>query len=40
MTDLNAFTIESAMKMIAGTGRSMGLTMDGTPPWGASTKED
>ena len=25
MVDLNAFTIESAMKMIAGTARSMGL---------------
>ena len=36
MDDLNAFTIESAMKMIAGTARSMGLTMSGTPPWGAS----
>ena len=36
MEDLNAFTIESAMKMIAGTARSMGLTMAGTPPWGAT----
>lgn len=33
MTDLNAFTIESAMKMVAGTARSMGLTVSGTPPW-------
>lgn len=33
MPDLNCFTIESAMKMVAGTARSMGLTMDGTPPW-------
>lgn len=33
MPDLNAFTIESAMKMIAGTARSMGLTVKGTPPW-------
>lgn len=39
MSDLNAFTIESAMKMIAGTARSMGLTMAGTPPWGASEEE-
>ena len=39
MSDLNAFTIESAMKMIAGTGRSMGLTMEGTPPWGASEED-
>jgi large subunit ribosomal protein L11 len=29
MPDLNAFSIESAMKMIAGTARSMGLTVDG-----------
>jgi large subunit ribosomal protein L11 len=33
MPDLNAFTIESAMKMVAGTARSMGITVDGTPPW-------
>ena len=33
MPDLNAFTIESAMKMVAGTARSMGLTVQGTPPW-------
>jgi large subunit ribosomal protein L11 len=33
MPDLNCFTVESAMKMIAGTARSMGLTVDGTPPW-------
>ena len=29
MVDLNAFTIESAMKMIAGTARSMGITVKG-----------
>ena len=33
MPDLNAFTIESAMKMVAGTARSMGLLVNGTPPW-------
>jgi len=33
MPDLNAFTIESAMKMIAGTARSMGITVSGTAPW-------
>ena len=32
-SDLNAFTIESSMKMIAGTARSMGLVVKGTPPW-------
>jgi large subunit ribosomal protein L11 len=33
MPDLNAFTIESAMKMVAGTARSMGLKVTGTAPW-------
>jgi len=33
MPDLNCFTIESAMKMIAGTARSMGLTIEGATPW-------
>jgi large subunit ribosomal protein L11 len=33
MPDLNAFTLESAMKMVAGTARSMGLTVEGTAPW-------
>ncbi len=32
MTDLNAFQIESAMKMIAGTARSMGLNVTGNFP--------
>ena len=29
MQDLNAFTIESAMKMVAGTARSMGFNVSG-----------
>jgi len=33
MPDLNAFTIESAMKMVAGTARSMGITVSGNAPW-------
>lgn len=33
MPDLNCFTIESAMKMIAGTARSMGITVTGDAPW-------
>ena len=33
MSDLNCFTNESAMKMVAGTARSMGLTVDGSAPW-------
>ncbi len=32
MVDLNAFTVESAMKMIAGTARSMGLKVKGDAP--------
>ncbi|WP_116124939.1 50S ribosomal protein L11 [Lewinella sp. IMCC34183] len=35
MPDLNAFTVESGMKMVAGTARSMGITIEGTPPWEA-----
>ncbi len=33
MQDLNAFKIESAMKMVAGTARSMGIRVTGTAPW-------
>ena len=33
MPDLNAFKVESAMKMIAGTARSMGVTVSGAAPW-------
>ena len=32
MADLNAFKVESAMLMVAGTARSMGLTVKGTAP--------
>lgn len=32
MSDLNCFTIESAMKMVAGTARSMGITVKGEFP--------
>lgn len=32
MVDLNAFKVESAMKMIAGTARSMGLIVKGNAP--------
>ncbi|MDG2369507.1 MAG: 50S ribosomal protein L11 [Flavobacteriales bacterium] len=34
MPDLNCFTVNSAMKMVAGTARSMGLNVKGAPPWG------
>ncbi|MGE5382867.1 MAG: 50S ribosomal protein L11 [Omnitrophica WOR_2 bacterium] len=33
MVDLNAFTLESAMRMVAGTARSMGITVSGNPPF-------
>lgn len=33
MNDLNCFTIKSAMRMVAGTARSMGITVRGTPPF-------
>jgi len=39
MADLNAFKVESAMKMVAGTARSMGVLIDGTPPWGEAESE-
>ena len=33
MPDLNAHKVESAMKMVAGTARSMGLKVTGRAPW-------
>lgn len=33
LPDLNAFKIESAMKMVAGTARSMGVKISGDAPW-------
>ncbi len=33
MVDLNAFTVESAMNMVAGTARSMGLKVSGKRPF-------
>ena len=35
MSDLNAFKVESGMKMVAGTARSMGLVVTGDAPWEA-----
>lgn len=32
MEDLNCFTVESAMKMVSGTARSMGITVKGEAP--------
>ncbi len=40
MPDLNAFTVESAMKMIAGTARSMGITISGNAPWAGDASTD
>lgn len=33
MSDLNCFTVESAMRMVAGTARSMGITVTGDSPF-------
>ena len=33
MSDLNAFEVEKAMSMVAGTARSMGITVDGERPF-------
>jgi len=33
MQDMNAFTLEAAMKMVAGTARSMGITVTGENPF-------
>jgi large subunit ribosomal protein L11 len=33
MVDLNAFTVESAMRMVAGTARSMGIKVKGQAPF-------
>lgn len=35
LPDLNCFTVESGMKMVAGTARSMGINVTGTAPWEA-----
>jgi large subunit ribosomal protein L11 len=32
MPDLNAFTVESAMRLVAGTARSMGVSVTGEFP--------
>ena len=33
MPDLNAMEVEAAMRMVAGTARSMGVTIKGDAPW-------
>ncbi len=33
MSDLNCFTLESAMRMVAGTARSMGINVEGEAPF-------
>lgn len=38
LVDLNCFTVESGMKMVAGTARSMGITVKGTAPWPTEAK--
>ncbi|NWJ51666.1 MAG: 50S ribosomal protein L11 [Bacteroidetes bacterium] len=36
MSDLNCFEVESAMRMVAGTARSMGITVSGPSPFAAN----
>ena len=36
LPDMNCFTVESAMKMVAGTARSMGITVTGEFPGNAN----
>jgi large subunit ribosomal protein L11 len=33
MPDLNCYEVTAAMKMVAGTARSMGITVNGDAPW-------
>ncbi|MBA4303375.1 MAG: 50S ribosomal protein L11 [Sphingobacteriaceae bacterium] len=33
MQDMNAFKLDSAMKMVAGTARSLGINITGSAPW-------
>lgn len=33
LPDMNCFTLHSAMKMVAGTARSLGLNVEGKAPW-------
>jgi large subunit ribosomal protein L11 len=33
LQDLNTVKVESAMKMVAGTARSLGINVEGNPPW-------
>ena len=40
MNDLNAFTIDAAMRMVAGTARSLGVTVTGDAPWGEDVKSE
>ncbi|WP_166919291.1 50S ribosomal protein L11 [Thermonema lapsum] len=39
MPDLNCYTVEAAMRMIAGTARSMGITVSGKAPWETESTE-
>ena len=40
MEDLNCFKVESGMRMIAGTARSMGINVKGTAPWEGESASD
>ena len=40
MPDLNAFDVEPAMRVVAGTARSMGIIVSGIPPWGGEASTE
>lgn len=40
MPDLNAHEVEAGMRMVAGTARSMGVTISGVAPWATETEEN
>ena len=40
MVDLNAFDIEPAMRIVAGTAKSMGFIVQGVPPWGGEASDE
>ncbi len=39
MQDMNANDVYAAMRMVAGTARSMGILIQGTPPWEQESKQ-
>lgn len=40
MPDLNTISVESAMRMVAGTARSMGIEITGEAPWNETAAQE